>query len=382
MSWYYGTFSCGHDGRVNIIGPTKDRQWKADRQFEKMCEECWKKHLKEKRQKENEEAEKLAKEMELPELIGSPKQIAWANTLRQKFIDKFEDIKLKDLKIELKIIGIDLTKTEILDVRDYILENKTDAKYYIDTRNDYTFDIIKREMKEALKSDEEKYMEKLIEEEKINSIVYPKNKITNVAVEICYSKDQIKLKFEKNNNFIKLVKENGYKWDGIWSRKLSKTTGSYKDRVAEIGNKLLNEGFPIMILDEELRNRAIAGEYEKECTRWIFARTSGKYKGCFAIEWAGCDSSLYDRARSLPGSKWDSAVIVRVEYYKEVQEFAQLYGFNLSDGAKQIINEYVVATQSIETVTPTKIEEIKDADGLEKILESNSDILENLKEEY
>ena len=147
MSWYYGTFSCGHDGRVNIIGPTKDRQWKADRQFEKMCEECWKKHLKEKRQKENEEAEKLAKEMELPELIGSPKQIAWANTIRQKFIDKFEDIKLKDLKIELKIIGIDLTKTEILDVRDYILENKTDAKYYIDTRNEYTFDIIKREMK-------------------------------------------------------------------------------------------------------------------------------------------------------------------------------------------------------------------------------------------
>lgn len=28
MAWYEGTFSCGHEGRVNIIGPNKDCQWK------------------------------------------------------------------------------------------------------------------------------------------------------------------------------------------------------------------------------------------------------------------------------------------------------------------------------------------------------------------
>lgn len=41
MAWYYGTYSCGHEGRVNIIGPTKDRQWKADRHFGHMCPECY-----------------------------------------------------------------------------------------------------------------------------------------------------------------------------------------------------------------------------------------------------------------------------------------------------------------------------------------------------
>lgn len=33
MAWYYGTYSCGHEGRVNIIGPTKDRQRKSDWHF-------------------------------------------------------------------------------------------------------------------------------------------------------------------------------------------------------------------------------------------------------------------------------------------------------------------------------------------------------------
>lgn len=33
MAWYYGTFACGHEGRVNIIGPHKDRKWKKERAF-------------------------------------------------------------------------------------------------------------------------------------------------------------------------------------------------------------------------------------------------------------------------------------------------------------------------------------------------------------
>lgn len=379
MAWYYGTYSCEHEGRVNVIGPHKDRQWKIDREFEKMCPECWEKYLEEERQKANEKATKLAQEMELPELTGSHKQIAWANTIRQELIEKFDK---KEVTSELDISGINITKEEVLQVRDYILESKTDARYYIDNRNKYVFEIIKSEMEEALKTDKEKHMEKLIEKEKIESVVYPNNKITNAVVEINKSEENIELIFEKNSDFISIVKENGYKWDGeVWYRKLTKTTGGYKDRIAEIGNKLLNAGFPVLILDEEIREMAINGEYEEECTRWIFARTSGKYKGCFAIEWAGYDSSLYNRARSLPGSKWDSAVIVRVEHYKEVQEFARLYNFNLSDGAKRIIREYETAIQDIKTVSPAKAEKYQEVDGLEKILESNSDILEDLKDD-
>lgn len=51
MAKYSGTFSCGHDGRVDVIGPTKNRQWIVDRKFEGLCPECYEKHLLEEREK-------------------------------------------------------------------------------------------------------------------------------------------------------------------------------------------------------------------------------------------------------------------------------------------------------------------------------------------
>src|SRR5690606_201637 len=78
--------------------------------------------------------------------------------------------------------------------------------------------------------------------------VYPENKITEAVVEIIAKEDKITAKFEKNDKFIDIVKSLGYKWGGSWSREISETTGSYKDRATELGNKLLNAGFPIMIM--------------------------------------------------------------------------------------------------------------------------------------
>lgn len=47
MAWYNGTFSCGHEGRVNIIGKMSERQWKIDKYFSGVCEECKKKEREE-----------------------------------------------------------------------------------------------------------------------------------------------------------------------------------------------------------------------------------------------------------------------------------------------------------------------------------------------
>lgn len=46
MAWYHGTYSCGHEGRINLIGPTKDREWKKEREFSGLCPECYKKNWK------------------------------------------------------------------------------------------------------------------------------------------------------------------------------------------------------------------------------------------------------------------------------------------------------------------------------------------------
>ena len=45
MAWFYGTYCCGHEGRTDIVGPTKDRERKADWHFSGLCPKCYKKHL-------------------------------------------------------------------------------------------------------------------------------------------------------------------------------------------------------------------------------------------------------------------------------------------------------------------------------------------------
>jgi len=60
MAWYYGTYCCGHEGRTNIVGPTKNREWIKERHFEKLCSECYEKKILEDREKANAEASKYA----------------------------------------------------------------------------------------------------------------------------------------------------------------------------------------------------------------------------------------------------------------------------------------------------------------------------------
>ncbi|WP_042761680.1 hypothetical protein, partial [Streptococcus sobrinus] len=69
------------------------------------------------------------------------------------------------------------------------------------------------------------------------------------------------------------------------------------DRAAELGNKLLNKGFPICILDVEVLQNAVHSVFEKECKRWIYIR---KGTDQLAINWTDESEDIYKQARSLP----------------------------------------------------------------------------------
>ncbi len=372
MAWYYGTYSCGHEGRTQVYGPVKNRQWIADRRFEGLCPECYQKHLEEEMERKNKEAAEKAKEMELPELQGTEKQVVWANTIRQQLIEKFNN----------EIDGLDdkSLKMELFKILDYMLQNKTNASWYINNR--YTlFTFLLEDLEKEIPTEEEIKEKDLETQIKIESTVYPENKVTNAVVEIKVLDDTIKVYFEKNNDFIKIVKDLGYKWNGVWKREINYTNGTVEDRAAELGNKLLNEGFPICILDEEIRRKAIEGDYEEECTRWIYIRKEGKYKGWLVIKWQGYNNRLYNVARKLPGSKWDSGVVVRIEHIDEVQEFAELYGFRFSKGAIKAIERYKESLKLAEVVTPVEVKENEKKDGLKEILSSDTCILPDLFDE-
>ncbi|MDU6263741.1 MAG: hypothetical protein E6600_04495 [Anaerocolumna aminovalerica] len=385
MAWYHGTYECGHEGRVNIIGPTKERGWKKEIAFSRLCPECWQKHAEEERERLNRESLEKAKEMELPELVGTEKQVAWANTLRQKIIDELSELSENAKRIkELNFIyGFKLTSEEILKIRDYIIDKKVKASDYIDNRNKHVFEIIECEMKDALKKEEEIIKDKIDRmtelEIKAESTVKPENPVTETVVEIQVKDDKVTAKFEKNDEFREIVKELGFKWNGIWEREITEFTGKAEDRASELGNKLLNAGFPIMILDETVRNNAVNGIYERECTRWIKFREK---ESLVAINWQGKDDKLYKIARTIPDSKWSNpSVVVKVERYKEIEEFADLYDFKFSKAALKAIEEHKEALEKIKAVKPAGVKEEILKDGLQDILNSNSDILESLRDD-
>ena len=124
---------------MNIIGPTKDRQWKADRHFEHMCPECYEKWQEEERDRKSREAAEKSKEMELPELAGTEKQVKWAMTLRISAIESMLWM-IDRVKDSVMIECEDgsrkqMDKEELAEAVDCGCMAHTDARFWIDRRS-------------------------------------------------------------------------------------------------------------------------------------------------------------------------------------------------------------------------------------------------------
>lgn len=380
MAKYSGIYSCGHEGVVNIIGRHKDREWKKERVFSNMCPDCYKKYLEKQIKEANQKALEETKEMELPELEGTEKQIAWANTLRIDFIKKVTDY--ADEK-DLQHKGESKKAERYRVTLDYILSLKEaqKASYWIDLRY-RTFTEIIDDLKEEYKGNFGNNAKDIAEKQaKEEAIIEPSEVKHDGVVEIIPTKNKIEVKYEKNEDFRLLVKDLGYKWDGVWFRNITEFTGSYIDRTAELGNKLLNAGFRICIVDYEIREKTINADYEEECYRWI--KYNIKYDK-LAFEWYGMNTKLYNASRKLPGSKWDSeskSTLVNLSHYEQVEEFAEMYGFKFSKSALQHIEEYKNNLKNVQKVNQKVSKEKIDKNGLEDILNSSRDILDDLREE-
>lgn len=213
-----------------------------------------------------------------------------------------------------------------------------------------------------------------------DEIVYPEKSYTQVAVEIKFSTARIEVCYIKDENFIKIIKGLRFLWNGVyWYRTITEITGSAEDRTVELGNELLVAGFPIKINDKKVLEKAIAGEYEEECLRWIYLRRYGKYEGNLAINWDGWNSEIFKRAKSLPGSTWSSpSIIMRIENFELVEEFSRLYDFKFTKSALDAIDVERKKTKIL--VKPIKKEHHCHKDGLQEILNSEDDIPDDLKD--
>lgn len=109
------------------------------------CNECSKKRRAEKYAQENVVAAQESNSLGLPELTGSEKQIAWATTIRMKFIHQ---INLRKETIEKKLNepeAVDRAKRMLQSMESdvAVLLSRTEAAWWIENRDYKLKDIVR-----------------------------------------------------------------------------------------------------------------------------------------------------------------------------------------------------------------------------------------------
>lgn len=375
MAKYDVTRSCGHVETIGLVGKHKNREWRLEHvEPYKLCHECYQAELARQREEENREAAEVAKEQGLPSLVGTEKQVAWAETLRQKMLADIDELNAREVpkfqRNDPKLL------TAIHAIR-----SKTEAKWWIDHRGLCGFELIRLLEKEykAAKAEQAQPPAEVIADAKAEATVRPENPVTETVAEIRVLEDAIEVEFpERRDDFWEIVKKRlQMEWAGkFWRRNLTFKAGSPADRAAEAGHRLLAAGFSVRIFDEDIRSRAIAGSYEPEQTRWIQRRAQGEHEGWFAINWQYPDD-FYGAAKAIRGSRYSKpSVVVPPEQYEAVLDFANLYGFRLTEKAQEIAGAAMRAKENslIAKVGPLPEREFVVATGRPPVLEVPTEV--------
>ncbi|WP_286978828.1 hypothetical protein [Aminobacterium sp. UBA5514] len=342
MAKYYVTCPvCGEEHRISLFGKISDREWKLEH-WDWTCDECKKKRYDE----ENASAAEENKNAGLPALKGTERQIAWAETIRKQLIAAINterEEKENPFKLDLS----DPKSQQIFNATLKRIHQEACASWWIDNRDESPRSLIKNLAPKVYESGEwavaEDNTKDLEEEAKREATVYPpeEKEKTRTVTEIRISGDEVQMIFpEKREDFRLFAREKGFRWKysgKCWARKISAIGGVAPDFIAEIGNVLLADGFPICIFDSETREKALSGEFESEKTRWV----KKKDENWFKILW-GPNEDFYRTSRRIPGSVYDGEskkVIIPSSKYEEILDFAEQFDFTLSNGAIDLIEK-------------------------------------------
>ncbi len=291
-----------------------------------------------------------------------------------------EDVKISIINKEYK--KIITSKEELSSAVDYALNKYTNARFWIDNRNGCLAVIVEGYRKYCRCAKDSIDIKKSIEKnEKKELTVVPdmQNKKSGV-VTLEYKDGVIFVCYIKDMDFIAIVKKLNYRWDGaLWHRKITEYTGDAAERAAELGNALLLAGYTVCFFDEISKDMAVSGTFNPEKDRWV------KYfNGKLSITWCGRNDNLFSLAKKLPGAKWkDGSVMVSVEFYNEVEDFAETMGFNISKKAQEKIEEYKQTEKgfTVRNITASKNEILSDKERIAKVLNRTGTIIEDLIDE-
>ena len=128
--------TCGHEWREQLYGHQSERERRIEWLSGRECPDCYKARLARERAEESAKAATVAQASGLPGLVGSPKQIAWAETIRAEKIAEVA-------RIEAVIDSADRDPATPIEVQGAAAfeqmraryQFETSAKWWIDTRD-------------------------------------------------------------------------------------------------------------------------------------------------------------------------------------------------------------------------------------------------------
>lgn len=346
------------------------------------CEDCRARRLLAAREEENARNAEISREMGYPELKGTEKQVSWATTIREGMMGV-----LREYYSAPERAGKypEMAKM-VLDGLSGILLAHTSAAWWIENRCRTVREIfakLRETDKDACAALEArmqgkepeapKQEPKAAEPEKteVRPTAEPENRKHSGAADVKAEGDTVTAAYDRDERFRTLVKGMGFTWsNGRWEIAVSETHGSADNIIAELGSRLLNDGFAVRFDSQELLRKAVSGDYTPMHHRWIWSNDKGFY-----ITWAREDDH-YRAAKSLPGATYSSpGVVVPERSWDAVMDFAEKFGYSMTMAAREKMDRLSGAASTV-SPAPAKAPEYNE----QNVLNSSREIIPDLKD--
>lgn len=337
-------------------------EWAASNIVE--CPECAAKRIQAQRAAENAKAKEEAEASGFPELQGTERQVAWANTIRAKFVALADEL-MESAKAEKDQDKRAINEAIAAMVKRRLLAH-VKASWYIDNRDGMyeardVISLLKNEDRRGFKAELNEIKSRLgndtpsvpapkMPREDDIGIGLPETKVAVpeterhdgvVGIEIkgAVPNDIVCATFEKDNEFMEVVKSLGFKWERpCWMIKANEMTGTPEDIAADLTHALLQKGFkvsaPAAVVD-----KAASGDFQKRKYRWIAYLKEGAKIKTFLIYWEHDADDQYRKAKKLPGAEWrreKQCMAVSSEHWAAVFDFAEENGYSLTTAAQRL----------------------------------------------
>ena len=368
------------------------------------CDECKDKRIQAAHDEENAKAAEAAQEMGYPGLLGTERQIAWANTIREKAMAALRD-QFMDPEMPEKHQYIRLCYKPMC----HLLLTKRQAGWWIDHSSAaedpralgrLVLEIDKPlceavgAIQKAVKAGEKTMAQAEAEidaligapqeakteaqplhqaaaEATVRPEAIPETRKHDGSADIRVDGTTVLALYAKDEAFMRVVKALGFSWKSGWTLQCGERTGDPANVTAELGSRLLNEGFAVRFDSQELMDRAVSGDYTPMCRRWVQSHCKGFY-----ITWDRKDD-LYREAKSIPGAQYDSpGVVVPERSWDAVTDFAARYGYRFTAKAQAKLDALSGAAQA---VSPQPVK--KPAYQENNVLNSSREVLEDLRDD-